>query len=180
LVVHLLAPPGAIAESELGSCIPTGMEDTAVGLIADPGFYVELDGGVMFTRIRLEQDEVRYVLTVATNDDDAPALANVVLHPRGRAKAGELTTASFVVRRQVIEDSGAVRAAVDAAVAGIVARDTGSFYQPCVGGRVPVADVGDPFDPGLDLLRAPIVLSIMFAAGLFGLWSTRPRRSGRG
>ena len=123
------APPSPTLQPDgQNIVIPGGREARAIGLLADVGFERVLPGAVVWDSIGIDRDHVVFSLH-RTNAPQAPPLAQIVARHRDVAQPGDRLGREFALKVSRADDTQAVAAATDLAVASILRHDNGGFFQ---------------------------------------------------
>ncbi len=125
-VVGLLAGTALVAgraESQRAVELAPARHESLRELVADVGLGADLDGGMRLARMRVDRTEVTYEL-----ERSGRLVGRLHLRPKRDAAAGEVTTTSFAVRREVIEPDDRGSQVLVAATTSVAARDDGGFY----------------------------------------------------
>jgi len=175
-------------------CIPPERSSATVRLIADPGFNVPIptgSGAIVFDAIAIETSSVTFTLARAEDASQGASsvLARIMLAPRSGADNAEKTSASFVIRPELLSPDPDVALAVARAVASIRKQDNGGYYSSCAGSGSDEADGArdspaetagsETADTGTaGRLPGPgLTLAMLFGAGLLNLLSVGRGRS---
>ena len=111
--------------------IPAGREAQAIGLLTAVGFERPLPGGLVWDSITIERQRVVFTLHAvdpAATGAPSAALAQIEAIHRDHAQPGDTRSRQLALRALVVRDQPAVRAAVQAALASMVANDRGELF----------------------------------------------------
>ncbi|MBI5611100.1 MAG: hypothetical protein HY902_19665 [Deltaproteobacteria bacterium] len=105
--------------------IPAGREARTMALLADVGFDRVNANGLIWRDIAIARSQVTFALTQA---DTKRNVGEIVLRHRDEAGRGDRVGHEFALSIRTLQASPAVTAALEAAAASILARDTGGYF----------------------------------------------------
>ena len=108
--------------------LPPESADSAIALIQDVGYAVELPGGLHFDLIDIQRDTITYSLRRVADGEDGQALGTLVLSPRTEGPPPPTRSVSFDVTTATASTDPLALRHLAAAEASVLSHDAGGIY----------------------------------------------------